>query len=63
MQRHWICTIHHVYRQVDRAADHLAEIGSTLSWGMLLFPGPPASIINILSDDCTNVYRTWSVIL
>ncbi|CAL2248695.1 unnamed protein product [Prunus armeniaca] len=37
INKNWICSIHHVYRECNMVANKLAELGSCLSWVCQLF--------------------------
>ena len=41
MAKDWICSIHHIYRESNRAADFLANLGHPLTLGITVFDDPP----------------------
>ncbi|CAL9020688.1 unnamed protein product [Prunus brigantina] len=40
IDRNWVCSIHHVYRECNMAANRLAELGSCLELGLSTFHDP-----------------------
>ncbi|CAL2264407.1 unnamed protein product [Prunus armeniaca] len=57
INKNWVCSIHHVYRECNIVADKLAELGSCLELGLSTFHDPPDSIRSFLSEDLLEVCR------
>lgn len=53
----WTVKISHCYRESNKAADTLANIGVRLDVNLRLFSNPPSEIMTILYAD--NVGATW----
>ncbi|CAL8992017.1 unnamed protein product, partial [Prunus brigantina] len=51
INKNWVCSIHHVYRECNMVGDKLAELGSCLELGLSTFQDPPDSIRSFLSED------------
>ena len=51
VEKDWSCSVHHVYREGNRAADALAKYGQSLKLGLTVFEVPPPHILPILEDD------------
>ena len=45
------CSIHHVYREGNRAADGIAKLRHSLKLGIMMFVDPFSQILNILKDN------------
>jgi ribonuclease HI len=51
----WELQINHVYREANRCADILANMGSECSSGIDFFENPPARVLQIVEDDVRGV--------
>ncbi|ONI01039.1 hypothetical protein PRUPE_6G118100 [Prunus persica] len=49
--RDWECTIYHIYREQNSAADHMAHLGQNSSLGFHVIDLPPPSIVSLLAND------------
>ncbi|VVA38500.1 PREDICTED: ribonuclease [Prunus dulcis] len=47
----WECTIYHIYREQNSAADHMAHLGQNSSLGFHVIDLPPPSIVSLLAND------------
>ena len=61
MANDWSCSIHHIYRESNRAADFLANLGHSLILGTTVFEDPPSQMSGILEDDRKGVAITRMV--
>ena len=55
IDQNWSCTVHHIYRESNRVADFMANLGHSLDLGTTFFDDPPGQISAILTDDCNGV--------
>ena len=55
LKRDWVVSILHVYREGNRAADHLAYLGDSVHIGVCFFELPPASLGSLFRDDLFGV--------
>ncbi|BFG28792.1 hypothetical protein CerSpe_150660 [Prunus speciosa] len=62
INKNWVCSIHHVYRECNMVADRLAELGSCLELGLSTFHDPPDSIRSLLSEDLLGVCRPRAIV-
>lgn len=46
----------HVYREVNRCADHLAKRGSSLDVDFVVFSNPLVDILSLVEADCRGLY-------
>lgn len=46
----------HVYREVNRCADHLAKLGSSLDVDFVVFSNPLVDILSLVEADCRGLY-------
>ncbi|KAK3198240.1 hypothetical protein Dsin_021655 [Dipteronia sinensis] len=51
MDNNWSCSIQHVYREGNRVADGLANLGHSLELRITFFDDPPPQILGALDDD------------
>ncbi|KAK3231085.1 hypothetical protein Dsin_002966 [Dipteronia sinensis] len=52
LENEWSCNLHHNYRESNRVADFLANLGHALDLKLTVFEEPPTQISSILEDDC-----------
>jgi hypothetical protein len=57
----WEIKIIHIYREVNRCADMLANMGSEGTSGIEFFVNPPARARQIVRDDVRGVYVPLSI--
>ncbi|KAK3211449.1 hypothetical protein Dsin_016155 [Dipteronia sinensis] len=55
MENEWSCTIHHVYRESNKAVDFLTNLSHYLDLEIIVFEEPPTQISGILDDDYNGV--------
>ena len=55
MEKDWSCSMHHIYRERNRVADYLANLGHSLMLGISVFEDPPPQVSAILEDDYNGV--------
>ena len=53
--RDWQVRILHVYREANRVADCLANLGHTMNFGICYFLHSPSCLVSILGDDLVGV--------
>lgn len=46
----------YVYREVNRCADHLAKLGSSLDVDFVVFSNPLVDILSLVEADCRGLY-------
>lgn len=63
LQRHWICHLCHVYREANKVANQMANLGHQLPWGLHLYLEPPPHVVSTLLDDCKHISTLRSVTL
>ncbi|KAL5738985.1 hypothetical protein ACOSQ2_028165 [Xanthoceras sorbifolium] len=51
LNRDWICSLSHVYREANRAADGLTSLGHTLNLGTTFFSSPHSCVLPLIEDD------------
>jgi hypothetical protein len=51
----WNVRIIHVYREANRCADILANIGCVSATNTIVYDHPPQELIQVLADDCRGV--------
>ncbi|CAL9021386.1 unnamed protein product [Prunus brigantina] len=51
LKRNWRCNVSHIYREQNRAADHLANLGYELPLGLHIYESAPISLSSFLLDD------------
>ena len=47
----WQCLIRHVYRESNKVADYLANLGHSLELGVTYFEDPPLQVLGLLDND------------
>ncbi|KAI5310976.1 hypothetical protein L3X38_030080 [Prunus dulcis] len=57
INKNWVCSIHHVYRECNMVADKVAELSSCLELGLSTFQDPSDSIRSFLSEGLLGVCR------
>jgi ribonuclease HI len=53
----WGCSINHIYRECNNAADGLARMGHAMDLGWHVLMDPPPNLLDRLADDCNG--RAW----
>ncbi|BFG30768.1 hypothetical protein CerSpe_170420 [Prunus speciosa] len=53
----WNCVVHHIYREMNTAADALAAMCADLAPGIQIFDLPPTSLIETLAADAIGTSR------
>ncbi|KAI5311223.1 hypothetical protein L3X38_000006 [Prunus dulcis] len=54
----WDCSIFHVFREVNFAADSLAKMGHEMEMGIHCFVLPPGGITGVLQEDRDGLLRS-----
>ncbi|ONI33799.1 hypothetical protein PRUPE_1G446500 [Prunus persica] len=62
INKNWVCSIHHVYRECNMVANKLAELSSCLGLGLSTFHDPHDSIRSFLSEDLLGVCRPRAIV-
>lgn len=58
----WDCSIFHVFREVNFAADSLAKMGHEMEMGIHCFVLPPGGITGVLQEDRDDLLRSRLII-
>ncbi|KAL5822912.1 hypothetical protein ACOSQ3_020836 [Xanthoceras sorbifolium] len=51
----WVRVVQHVFRESNRVADNLANLGQDLGLEVVFFKEPPSSIVDVFIEDCLSL--------
>ena len=54
--RAWGIRFNHCYREANRVADHMANLGVEQSSSMVTFDSPPTSVGSLLFEDVSGIF-------
>ncbi|KAL5777377.1 hypothetical protein ACOSP7_010303 [Xanthoceras sorbifolium] len=55
LNKSWIVSLSHIYREANRVADGLAALGHTGNLGAVILKNPPPCILSLLTDDSRGI--------